>query len=84
MTDIRLGTAAFTAAGWPGTFYPESLPEREYERGRSFLVRLEASTQNPTPKWAPFYTASAHRHVAFARIPVSVNVSRDVAAVTAT
>ena len=27
---IRLGTSAFTAAGWPGTFYPEGLPEREY------------------------------------------------------
>jgi uncharacterized protein YecE (DUF72 family) len=30
MTEIRLGTSAFTAAGWPGTFYPEGLPEREY------------------------------------------------------
>jgi uncharacterized protein YecE (DUF72 family) len=29
-TSIRLGTSAFTAAGWPGTFYPEGLPEREY------------------------------------------------------
>jgi uncharacterized protein YecE (DUF72 family) len=27
---IRLGTSAFTAAGWPGTFYPKGLPEREY------------------------------------------------------
>jgi uncharacterized protein YecE (DUF72 family) len=27
---IRLGTSAFTAAGWPGSFYPEGLPEREY------------------------------------------------------
>jgi len=27
---IHLGTSAFTAAGWPGTFYPEGLPEREY------------------------------------------------------
>jgi uncharacterized protein YecE (DUF72 family) len=30
MEDIRIGTSAFTAAGWPGTFYPEGLPEREY------------------------------------------------------
>src|SRR5580693_719630 len=30
MADIRIGTSAFTAAGWPGTFYPEGLPEREY------------------------------------------------------
>ena len=30
MADIRLGTSAFTAAGWPGTFYPDGLPEREY------------------------------------------------------
>jgi uncharacterized protein YecE (DUF72 family) len=27
---IRLGTSAFTAAGWPGSFYPEGLPERDY------------------------------------------------------
>ena len=27
---IRLGTSAFTAAGWPGTFYPQGLPERDY------------------------------------------------------
>jgi uncharacterized protein YecE (DUF72 family) len=27
---IRLGTSAFTAAGWAGTFYPQGLPEREY------------------------------------------------------
>jgi uncharacterized protein YecE (DUF72 family) len=27
---IRIGTSAFTAAGWPGTFYPEDLPERDY------------------------------------------------------
>ena len=27
---IRLGTSAFTAAGWPGTFYPQGLPERVY------------------------------------------------------
>jgi uncharacterized protein YecE (DUF72 family) len=27
---IRLGTSAFTAAGWPGTFYPKGLPEGEY------------------------------------------------------
>jgi Protein of unknown function DUF72 len=30
MADIRLGTSAFTAAGWPGTFYPKGLPGREY------------------------------------------------------
>ena len=31
MSDLlRIGTSAFTAAGWPGTFYPAGLPEREY------------------------------------------------------
>lgn len=30
MADIRMGTSAFTAAGWPGKFYPKALPEREY------------------------------------------------------
>jgi uncharacterized protein YecE (DUF72 family) len=27
--NIRLGTSAFTAAGWPGTFYPEGLPAKD-------------------------------------------------------
>src|SRR3984893_3202116 len=30
MADIRIGTSAFTANGWPSTFYPQGLPEREY------------------------------------------------------
>jgi len=30
MAEIRIGTSAFTAAGWPGTFYPEGMLEREY------------------------------------------------------
>src|SRR6266478_9615534 len=30
MVDIRIGTSAFTANGWPGTFYPDGLREREY------------------------------------------------------
>jgi uncharacterized protein YecE (DUF72 family) len=30
MAEIRIGTSAFTAAGWPGTFYPKGLPQREY------------------------------------------------------
>jgi uncharacterized protein YecE (DUF72 family) len=28
--EIHLGTSAFTAAGWPGTFYPEGLKPAEY------------------------------------------------------
>ncbi len=28
--EIRLGTSAFTAAGWPGSFYPEGLASSEY------------------------------------------------------
>jgi uncharacterized protein YecE (DUF72 family) len=27
---LRIGTSAFTASGWPGTFYPNGLPERDY------------------------------------------------------
>jgi uncharacterized protein YecE (DUF72 family) len=29
-TILRLGTSAFTAAGWAGSFYPEDLPERDH------------------------------------------------------
>jgi uncharacterized protein YecE (DUF72 family) len=28
--EIRLGTSAFTAAGWPGTFYPDGVKPAEY------------------------------------------------------
>jgi uncharacterized protein YecE (DUF72 family) len=27
---IRLGTSAFTAAGWPGSFYPDGLKPADY------------------------------------------------------
>ena len=30
MADPRIGTSAFTANGWSGTFYPKGLSEREY------------------------------------------------------
>ena len=30
MSDIRIGTSAFTAAGWSGTFYPKGLKPAEY------------------------------------------------------
>jgi uncharacterized protein YecE (DUF72 family) len=28
--ELRVGTSAFTATGWPGTFYPEGLPAKDY------------------------------------------------------
>ena len=28
--SIRIGTSAFTAAGWPGTFYPEGMKSSDY------------------------------------------------------
>jgi len=30
MVDIRIGTSAFTAAGWSGTFYPKRLKSADY------------------------------------------------------
>jgi hypothetical protein len=30
MADIRLGTSAFTAAGWGGTFYPTGMKPADY------------------------------------------------------
>lgn len=30
MTDIRIGTSAFTAAGWVGSFYPEGVQPRDF------------------------------------------------------
>src|SRR5580700_1896984 len=29
-SPIRLGTSAFTAAGWPGSFYPEGMKPADY------------------------------------------------------
>jgi uncharacterized protein YecE (DUF72 family) len=30
MPDIRIGTSAFTAAGWPGSFYPMGMKPADY------------------------------------------------------
>jgi uncharacterized protein YecE (DUF72 family) len=30
MADFHVGTSAFTAAGWPGSFYPKGLPDRDF------------------------------------------------------
>jgi uncharacterized protein YecE (DUF72 family) len=30
MADLRIGTSAFTAAGWPGSFYPEKMQPRDF------------------------------------------------------
>jgi uncharacterized protein YecE (DUF72 family) len=30
MSELRIGTSAFTAAGWPGTFYPEGMKPADY------------------------------------------------------
>jgi uncharacterized protein YecE (DUF72 family) len=30
MTEFRIGTSAFTASGWPGTFYPEGMKPADY------------------------------------------------------
>lgn len=32
LSGLRMGTSAFTAAGWPGTFYPKGLKSTEYLR----------------------------------------------------
>src|SRR5260370_15462987 len=30
MTELRIGTSAFTTAGWPGTFYPAGMQSRDF------------------------------------------------------
>jgi uncharacterized protein YecE (DUF72 family) len=30
MTELRIGTSAFTASGWPGSFYPEGMKPADY------------------------------------------------------
>jgi uncharacterized protein YecE (DUF72 family) len=30
MAELRVGTSAFTAAGWPGSFYPDGVKPAEY------------------------------------------------------
>lgn len=47
MADLRIGTSAFTAAGWPGTFYPERAFE-EVTIPRC-ICRLAATDKIPVP-----------------------------------
>jgi hypothetical protein len=30
MAELRIGTSAFTAAGWPGSFYPKGMQPRDF------------------------------------------------------
>jgi uncharacterized protein YecE (DUF72 family) len=30
MPELRVGTSAFTAAGWPGSYYPDGMKPAEY------------------------------------------------------
>lgn len=30
MTELRIGTSAFTAAGWEGSFYPPGMKPADY------------------------------------------------------
>jgi uncharacterized protein YecE (DUF72 family) len=30
MTELRIGTSAFTAAGWEGSFYPKGMKPADY------------------------------------------------------
>jgi hypothetical protein len=32
--DIRLGTSAFTAEGWEGSFYPKGMKQADYGVGK--------------------------------------------------
>jgi hypothetical protein len=47
MAELRIGTSAFTAADWPGTFYPEGLPDRTRTR------LPKAIGQRPCNSFAP-------------------------------
>ena|ERR1700688_723509 len=44
MVSLYIGTSAFTAAGWPGPFYPGGLPEREY---LTYYAARTCRTLNP-------------------------------------
>jgi uncharacterized protein YecE (DUF72 family) len=60
MSELRVGTSAFTAAGWPGSFYPEGMKPADYLK--YYATRFETveidSTFYRTPsrstaaKWA--------------------------------
>jgi hypothetical protein len=44
MAELRVGTSPFTATGWPGKFYPEDLPERDYLS--YYVTKFDTGTRN--------------------------------------
>jgi uncharacterized protein YecE (DUF72 family) len=48
--EIHIGTSGFTAAGWPGSFYPKKLPARDflnYYSHRFGMVELMSTLYGP-------------------------------------
>jgi uncharacterized protein YecE (DUF72 family) len=56
MAELRIGTSAFTAAGWSGSFYPPELKPRDY-------LSFYATKFNTVEVDSTFYSAPAARTV---------------------
>jgi len=49
MPDLRIGTSSFTAAGWPGTYYPVGMQARDFLTYHATLNKLEISRSRYVP-----------------------------------
>jgi uncharacterized protein YecE (DUF72 family) len=63
MAELRIGTSAFTAVGWPGSFYPKGMQPRDFltyyatkfdsvEVDSTFNRTPSRSTVPPWPRFA--------------------------------
>ena len=53
MSNIHLGTSAFTAAGWEGSFYPEGMKPAPLRRPRGCHRRIVSETLCAEEQVAP-------------------------------
>ncbi|MEZ5365897.1 MAG: DUF72 domain-containing protein [Bryobacterales bacterium] len=77
MSLLRLGTCAFTAPGWPGSFYPKGLSSKDFLRfyAEEFsTVELDVTWyRTPTPEMiAAWYDKTPPRFAFAAKVPQTI------------
>ncbi|MCB9385661.1 MAG: DUF72 domain-containing protein [Bryobacterales bacterium] len=77
MSPLRLGTCAFTAPGWPGSFYPKGLSSKEFLRFYAeelSTVELDVTWyRTPTPEMiAAWYAKTPPGFVFAAKVPQTI------------